>query len=82
MEIERSNNFTKVSTKDGVYAFSYDTLVAFKHVSGSWTVSKNEWGNTTGKHLNSIDGGTTEAKALRVPQSVVAEMADGFLAFP
>lgn len=34
--------------------FSYDTLVAFK-INGEFHIVKNQWGSTTGKHLNWID---------------------------
>lgn len=44
--------------------FSYKTVVAF-HVSGhAKVVHQNDWGPTTGKHLNWIDRGD---KASRVP---------------
>ena len=37
--------------------FSYKTPVAFRTDYGDLVVRKNEWGPTTGKHLNWIDGG-------------------------
>ncbi len=41
--------------------FSYQTPVAFsKH--GKRVVRQNEWGPTTGKHLNAIDGGNGAKK--------------------
>lgn len=36
--------------------FSYKTLVAF-FIDGKYVVHTNDWGITTGKHLNAIDGG-------------------------
>lgn len=39
------------------YYFSYRTLVAFHAFSTGLVVRKNDWGATTGKHLNWIDGG-------------------------
>lgn len=38
------------------FYFSYSTLVAVNYEKGLF-VHKNDWGNTTGKHLNWIDGG-------------------------
>ena len=38
------------------FYFSYATLVAFEY-KGKLVVHENVWSNTTGKHLNSIDGG-------------------------
>lgn len=45
--------------------YSYDTIVAFRGViDGNYrlVVHKNEWGVTTGKHLNMIDGGNKDAR--------------------
>ena len=39
----------------GVFWFSYQTLVAFKFQSGPKVCRANEWGPTTGKHLNAIE---------------------------
>lgn len=47
--------------------FSYQTCVAVQS-HGRTIVCENAWGPTTGKHLNAIDGGGAEAKALRFPQ--------------
>jgi hypothetical protein len=35
--------------------FSYRTCIAFKVAGGPVVVCQNEWGPTTGKHLNAID---------------------------
>lgn len=45
--------------------FSYKTPVAFRHPTTGLVVRMNEWGPTTGKHLNAIDGGNG-AKAKRI----------------
>lgn len=40
------------------FAFSYRTVIGFnEHEGRGWTVRDNEWGPTTGKHLNHLDGG-------------------------
>lgn len=44
--------------------FSYDTVVAFTDDSGL-VISENNWGSTTGKHLNAI----SENKKLRIPRA-------------
>ena len=36
------------------FYFSYDTLIAFTCPTGL-VIRENEWGPTTGKHLNAID---------------------------
>jgi hypothetical protein len=41
--------------------FSYKTLVAF-YYKGELFVRKNEWGTTTGRHLNDIDGGNKKER--------------------
>lgn len=40
--------------------YSYTTVVAFRTPDAGLVVRHNEWGPTTGKHLNWIDGGSTE----------------------
>ena len=46
------------------FYFSYNTLIAFVHKKNAYEserhVRKNEWGSTTGKHLNWIDGGNKQ----------------------
>lgn len=44
------------------YFFSYKTLVAFQAGFRPPVVRKNEWGPTTGKHLNWIDGGDKRSR--------------------
>ena len=56
------------------YWFSYKTLVAFQRWNARRVVLRNYWGPTTGKHLNSIDGGTPSAKAARVDQATFDRM--------
>ena len=50
--------------------FSYDTVVAFAAPNGNSSfrnvnVSENCWGPTTGKHLNTIDGGNKRSRIKR-----------------
>jgi len=48
-------NFTSVEMGDVTIYFSYETAVGF-HVAGKgYTVVENQWGPTTGKHLNKIE---------------------------
>ena len=42
--------------------FSYKTPVAFQVGHGEIVVRRNDWGPTTGKHLNAIDGGNKKAR--------------------
>lgn len=53
-------NAMQVCTSGITYWFSYQTCVAFEDGDGLRVV-KNQWGPTTGKHLNLIDGGSREA---------------------
>lgn len=46
--------------------YSYKTPVAFCVDGHSRIVHWNDWGSTTGKHINAIDGGDKFAKAKRV----------------
>ena len=45
--------------------FSYETIVAFEEPGRALRTSENVWGNTTGKHLNHIDGGNKKARLSR-----------------
>lgn len=55
------------TSPDGArFWFSYRTLVAFETAGGRRVVRANDWGTTTGKHLNWIDGGDRAAKRERV----------------
>jgi hypothetical protein len=47
--------------QDNRFWFSYRTLVAFD-IPGGKVVHQNDWGPTTGKHLNAIDGGDKKAR--------------------
>lgn len=42
--------------------FSYKTLVAFQRGHDKIVVRENDWKQTTGKHLNAIDGGDKKAR--------------------
>jgi hypothetical protein len=57
--------------------FSYTTPVAI-HAPGMRAplTSVNEWSTTTGKHLNSVDGGEKAARARRVPHAQVMAEVD------
>lgn len=35
--------------------FSYETLIAFSHPDTGLVIRENDWGPTTGKHLNAIN---------------------------
>jgi len=47
------------------FYMSYSTLVGFEDVDGSLYVSENLWSTTTGRHLNSIDGGDKKNRLKR-----------------
>ena len=55
----------KVTINGTCFYFSYETLVAVSTINQGTKVLKNNWGPTTGKHLNAIDGGN---KNFRVDQ--------------
>lgn len=48
------------------FYMSYNTCIAFNSVSTGLVIQDNIWGNTTGAHLNAIDGGDLLAKSKRV----------------
>ena len=55
--------------------YSYKTIVAFSY-KGVRTVCENCWGNTTGKHLNWLDG---RDHTNRVPRSEFTEKLEEVL---
>lgn len=49
------NNTTEITVNGVTLYFSYETLIGFR--KGNFLcIRKNEWGNTTGKHMNAIPG--------------------------
>ncbi len=60
--------------------FSYSTPVAFKADGRPVVVRKNEWAQTTGKHLNAIDGGGKDAQKARVDGPTFRAQLQGLLA--
>jgi len=52
----------KVETPGLTVWFSYQTPVAFETPSKPRVVRRNDWGPTTGKHLNAIDGGDKKSR--------------------
>jgi hypothetical protein len=46
--------------------FSYQTPIAFQVGGQPRVVRQNDWRQTTGKHLNAIDGGGRDARKERV----------------
>ncbi len=69
-------NTIRVDVGEITVWFSYKTPVAFYMLPETLTVVKNQWGPTTGKHLNWIDGGGLEAKAARLPKVEFDRMLD------
>jgi len=49
----------------GEFFFSYQTVVAFRTPKTGLVVSENDWGRTTGKHLNWLDRGRKERRVPR-----------------
>ncbi len=56
-------NFSVVAVGPVSLWFSYRTVIAIRG-DGPTFVRENDWGATTGKHLNYVDGGN---KAMRLP---------------
>jgi hypothetical protein len=76
-EIETSQNgkLTRVDIGEDTYWFSYTTCVAFRIGHDERiVVHENIWSDTTGRHLNEIDGGTPDARARRVPAELFEQL--------
>ena len=56
-------NFSEVQVGPVTLWFSYRTVIGFR-AGGSPVVRENDWGPTTGKHLNEIPGGNDKAARL------------------
>ena len=58
-----NGKLTEVKIGKIVLYFSYETVVAFyDYNTHQQVVSENIWTNTTGKHLNAIDGGNKKSR--------------------
>ena len=55
--------------------FSYNTIIAFRD-NGHFVVRENDWGPTTGKHLNWLDDGD---KSNRTPGEKFNQLLDDVL---
>lgn len=55
-------NFTEVRIGLAHFWFSYKTCIAFRVAGSKTVVRRNDWGPTTGKHLNEVDGGAKETR--------------------
>ena len=64
VSITTGSNFTEVSFDNLTIWTSYRTVIAFRTPKTGKVVRENDWGPTTGKHLNAIDGGE---KSSRLP---------------
>jgi hypothetical protein len=67
MELEQiGSNFTRLQIGHKQVWFSYKTPIAF-HDGTRLFARQNDWAQTTGKHLNAVDGGDPLAKRDRYP---------------
>lgn len=62
--LKHKTNFYCLDAEEWQIWFSYETPIAFVKNNRAW-ISQNEWGVTTGKHLNEID----PYKPSRIPHS-------------
>jgi len=67
----RRGSFISVKWPGVMLWFHYGTLIAFE-AKGRQYVRENEWGNTTGRCLNWIDGGSPQAKKQRLDRKAFA----------
>lgn len=71
----QNGNYHCVSINDKDYYFSYKTLVAFRTPKGGLICHKNDWGTTTGKHLNK----TQYDHSKRVDSATFEKMKEKYL---
>ena len=71
------NTLLFTDNKGREFFFSYTTLVAAR-IGDTLIVRENAWGNTTGKHLNLIDGGDKANRLTKQEfEMVLARVLDG-----
>jgi len=70
----RGTNANRVTVNGIDLYYSYKTLVAFRSDKSGLVVHQNDWRQTTGGHLNAIDGGSTEARKARVDAKTFAKL--------
>lgn len=63
VSIETGGNYANVQLGSLIVNFSYATPISFA-LCGVRVTRENDWGPTTGKHLNAVDGGD---KSSRLP---------------
>lgn len=74
-------NYSEVTIGDVELIFSYRTLIAFRTPeTGRYVVRENDWGPTTGRHLNHVPGG--HDKAARIPSADFVAMVDRYVVGP
>jgi hypothetical protein len=74
VEISMSSNAAYVTVGNLQLWFSYCTCIACRE-RGRRYVSENAWAQTTGRHLNAIDGGDKKARLPRAAfEAKVAEI--------
>lgn len=59
---ELTQNESQISIGNLTVYKSYSTVIAFR-LNGELTITQNNWGNTTGKHLSNI----CSDKSIRIP---------------
>lgn len=71
-----NNKLTIVNVGGAKLYFSYQTIIGASYPGIGTIVRKNDWGTTTARHMNEIDGGTKEAKAARLDETEFDEQLD------
>lgn len=66
LSIGHTPNYATLRLNGLTIHFSYETPIAFEGAGSGMVVRENDWGPTTGKHLNALDGGSPVAKAARI----------------
>jgi len=59
----KGNNNRKVTIGDLELFYSYRTVIAFNRAHWPTVIAQNQWGSTTGRHLNDVN----PDKSIRLP---------------
>lgn len=64
-------NFCRVNIAGVTLWFSYETCIAYQLPGQAWpTVRENDWGPTTGKHLNLVEGSDQRVPGLEFEEQL------------
>jgi hypothetical protein len=75
----RKNNTLRVYLKECTIEYSYQEPIAFKFTRMPWVVHKNQWGTTTGRHINAIEADKRKHVSREAFKAIWKDATEGIL---